>query len=54
LFAFLQNGQGRYDAESLVTTHRTLFAKILLPLVSPPLQVGWDTALFAGKYSMFT
>src|SRR5712692_4007346 len=26
----------------------TLFAKILLPLVSPPLHVGWDTALFAG------
>jgi hypothetical protein len=32
----------------------TLFAKILLQLVSPPLHVGWDTALFAGKYPMFT
>jgi hypothetical protein len=32
----------------------TLFAKILLHLVSPPLPVGWHTALFAGKYSMFT
>jgi hypothetical protein len=32
----------------------TLFAKILLPLVSLPLRVGWDTALFAGKYPMFT
>jgi hypothetical protein len=32
----------------------TLFAKILLPLVSPPLQVGWNTALFAGKCPMFT
>jgi hypothetical protein len=31
----------------------TLWAKILLPLVSPPLPVGWDTALFAGKYPMF-
>src|SRR5262245_37696385 len=28
----------------------TLCAKIFLPLVSPPLPVGWDTALFAGKY----
>ena len=32
----------------------TLFAKILLQLVSPPLHVGWDTALFAGKYPVFT
>ena len=32
----------------------TLFAKILLQLVSPPLHVGWDTAFFAGKYLMFT
>jgi hypothetical protein len=32
----------------------TLFAKILLPLVSPPLHMGWDIALFAGKYPMFT
>ena len=32
----------------------TLFAKILLPLVSLTLHVGWDTALFAGKYPMFT
>jgi hypothetical protein len=32
----------------------TLFAKILLQLVSPPLHMGWDTALFAGKYPMFT
>jgi hypothetical protein len=32
----------------------TLFANILLPLVSPPLHVGWDTALFAGKCPMFT
>jgi len=32
----------------------TLFAQILLPLVSLPLHVDWDTALFAGKYSMFT
>ena len=32
----------------------TLFAKILLPLVSPPLHVGWDTALFTGKCLMFT
>ena len=32
----------------------TLFAKILLPWVSPPWHVGWETALFAGKYPMFT
>ena len=32
----------------------TIFAKILLQLVSPPLHVGWDTTLFAGKYPMFT
>src|SRR5262249_23884132 len=32
----------------------TLFAKIFLQLVSPPLHVGWDTALFAGKYPVFT
>jgi hypothetical protein len=32
----------------------TLFAKILLQLVSLTLHVGWDTALFAGKYPMFT
>jgi hypothetical protein len=32
----------------------TLFAKIFLPWVSPHLHVGWDTALFAGKYPMFT
>jgi hypothetical protein len=31
-----------------------LFATILFPLVSPPLHMGWDTALFAGKYPMFT
>ena len=31
----------------------TLFAKILLHLVSPPWPVGWDTALFAGKCPMF-
>jgi hypothetical protein len=30
-----------------------LFAKILLPLVSLPLHMGWETALFAGKYPMF-
>jgi hypothetical protein len=24
------------------------------PLVSPPLQVGWDTALSAEKYPVFT
>jgi hypothetical protein len=28
----------------------TLFATILLHLVSPPLHAGWETALFAGKY----
>jgi hypothetical protein len=33
---------------------RTLCATILLPLVSPPLPVGWNIALFAGKYPMFT
>ena len=32
----------------------TLFATILLPLVSPPWHMGWDTALFVGKYPMFT
>jgi hypothetical protein len=32
----------------------TLFAKIFLPLVSLTLHVGWHTALFAGKYPMFT
>ena len=32
----------------------TLFAKILLPLVSLTLYVGWNTGLFAGKYPMFT
>ena len=32
----------------------TLFAQLLLPLVSLPLHVGLDTALFAGKYPMFT
>jgi hypothetical protein len=32
----------------------TLFAKILLQLVSITLHVGWDTALFVGKYPMFT
>jgi hypothetical protein len=32
----------------------TLFAKILLPLVSLTLYVGWNTVLFAGKYPMFT
>jgi hypothetical protein len=32
----------------------TLLAKILLPLVSLTLRVGWDTALFAGKYPVFT
>ena len=32
----------------------TLFAKILLQLVSLTLHVGWDTALFTGKYPMFT
>jgi hypothetical protein len=32
----------------------TLFATILFPLVSPPLPMGWDTALFAGKDPMFT
>jgi hypothetical protein len=32
----------------------TLFAKILLQLVSLTLHVGWDTALFAGKYPVFT
>ena len=32
----------------------TLLAQILLPLVSSPLPVGWDTALFAEKYPMFT
>ena len=32
----------------------TLFAKIFLPLVSPPLHVGWETARFAGKYPVFT
>src|SRR5262245_19618481 len=26
-----------------------LFAQILLQLVSTPLRVGWDTALFTGK-----
>jgi hypothetical protein len=31
-----------------------LLATILLPLVSLPLHVGWDTALFVGKYPMFT
>src|SRR4029434_1232016 len=31
-----------------------LFVQILLPLVSPSLHVGWDTALFAGKYPVFT
>jgi hypothetical protein len=31
-----------------------LFAKILLQLVSLTIHVGWDTALFAGKYLMFT
>jgi hypothetical protein len=31
----------------------TLFAKILLPLVSLTLHVGWDTVLFTGKYPMF-
>ena len=32
----------------------TLFANLLLPLVSPPWHMGWDTALFVGKYSMCT
>jgi hypothetical protein len=32
----------------------TLGAKILLQLVSPPLHMGWDTVLFAGKYPVFT
>jgi hypothetical protein len=32
----------------------TLFAHILLQLVSLPMHVGWETALFAGKYPMFT
>jgi len=32
----------------------TLFANLLLPLVSPPWHMGWDTALFVGKYPMFT
>jgi hypothetical protein len=31
----------------------TLCANILLPLVCPPVQMGWDTALFIGKYPMF-
>jgi hypothetical protein len=33
---------------------RTLCANILFPLVSPPVHVSWDTALFTGKHSMFT
>src|SRR5262249_33721546 len=32
----------------------TLFAHILLQVVFLPLHVGWDTALFAGNYPMFT
>jgi hypothetical protein len=32
----------------------TLFAKILLQLVSLTLYMGWNTALFAGKYPVFT
>jgi hypothetical protein len=32
----------------------TLFANILLQLVSLTLHVGLDTALFTGKYPMFT
>jgi hypothetical protein len=32
----------------------TLFAAILLPLVSPPLHGGWDTVLSAEKYPVFT
>ena len=32
----------------------TLLAKILLPLIFLPLRVGWDTALFTGKYPVCT
>jgi hypothetical protein len=32
----------------------TLFANLLLQLVSPPLPMGWETALCAGKYPVFT
>jgi hypothetical protein len=32
---------------------RTLFADLRLPWVSPPLLMGWETALCAGKYSVF-
>ena len=32
----------------------TRFANLLLPLVSPPLHGGWDTAFFVGTYPMFT
>jgi hypothetical protein len=31
-----------------------LFAKIFLSWISPPLHVGWETALFAEKCPMFT
>ena len=46
--AMLQPSCSQRHAESLVDhPSLTLFAKILLPLVSPPLHVDWDTALFA-------
>src|SRR5215510_485382 len=32
---------------------RTLFADLRLPWVSPPLLLGWETALCAGKYPVF-
>src|SRR5262249_54508177 len=47
-------GAGRKGLLFYLSVSWTRFAHLLLPLVSPPVHGGWDTACFGGTYPLFT